>query len=53
MINESKVEMAKMVKSLDVESNKQKKKPVEDAVFIGYLNQKLEDNHSNLFCNRY
>lgn len=42
-----------MVKSLDVDGNKQKKKAVEDAVFIGFLNTKMEETHTQSFKNHY
>ena len=53
LLADSKVEITKMVKSLDVEGNRAKKKAVEDAVFIGFLNTKLEDTHTSSFKNHY
>jgi len=45
LLADSKVEINKMIKSLNVEGNRAKKKAVEDAVFIGFLNTKLEETH--------
>jgi hypothetical protein len=53
LLADSKVEITKMVKSLDVEGNRSKKKAVEDAVFIGFLNTKLEETHTSSFKNHY
>jgi len=50
---DSKVEITKMVKSLNVEGNRAKKKAVEDAVFIGFLNTKLEETHEASFKNHF
>jgi len=50
---DSKVEISKMVKSLNVEGNRAKKKAVEDAVFIGFLNSKLEETHETSIKNHF
>lgn len=53
LLADSRVEISKMVKSLDVEGNRAKKKAVEDAVFVGFLNTKLEETHTVSFKNHF
>lgn len=53
LLADSKVEINKMIKSLNVEGNRAKKKAVEDAVFIGFLNTKLEETHEQLIKNHF
>ena len=53
LISSGKKEVHKMVQSLGLEKDAKKKAKLEPAVFISFLNQRLESNHTQLFNLHY
>jgi hypothetical protein len=53
LISSGKKEVTKMVQSLGLEGDAKKKAKLEPAVFINFLNQRLEETHTQLFNLHY